>query len=234
MTSKKKSNTENNAWPWIICIVVILIVGWLFFYFQQEIGWENVTDAAILKEHIISYGVWGPVLYIALLIVAVIVSQIPNIPLAISAGMIFGPLWGGIYSLIGGVIGASIDFWIGRLLGRNAIKKITGKTIHFYDHGTDRFVGKIVFITRLLPIFSFDIISYGAGLTNLSFKFFVLATLLGMTPMTFVLTYLGEAIQINVIVTTLLTLLVVVGFVLLPFLIQRYNIWGLKDKIRFE
>ena len=47
---------------------------------------------------------------------------------------------------------------------------------------------------RLVPIFSFGIVSYGAGLTNMSLKSFALATFLGMMPPTFALTYLGSAV----------------------------------------
>lgn len=69
---------------------------------------------------------------------------------------------------------------------------------------------------------------------NLSYKGFFIATLLGMAPMTFILTYLGDAIQINMFVTIALTFLVVIGFFVVPLFIRRYNLWGLKDRIRFE
>ena len=177
---------------------------------------------------------WGPVLYVALMTMAVVISQIPNLPLAIAAGMIFGPFWGGVYSIMGGVLGASIDFWIGRLLGRKAMQALTGKTLRFCDRCTGSFIGWIIFLTRLLPVFSFDVISYGAGLTNVPFRVFLIATLAGGAPMTFVLTYLGDVIQVDSTITLILTSFVLIGLFLVPWLIRQYNVFGLRDRIIFE
>jgi len=59
---------------------------------------------------------------------------------------------------------------------------------------TDHQLMGAMFLARFIPIFSFDIVSYGAGLTNISLKTFALATLFGMAPPTFALTYLGSSV----------------------------------------
>lgn len=73
--------------PWICSGVALLAVGGLYLYFQQTVGWEQITQISTLQGHIENYGVWGPLLYILLLMVAVVVSQIPNVPLAIASSM---------------------------------------------------------------------------------------------------------------------------------------------------
>jgi membrane protein DedA with SNARE-associated domain len=51
-----------------------------------------------------------------------------------------------------------------------------------------------MFIARFIPIFSFDVVSYGAGLTNISLKSFSLATPFGMAPPTVAFVYLGSSV----------------------------------------
>ena len=219
---------------WSAAALCLGLVGGLYLFVEHSIGWQQLTQEDALRSYFASYGIWAPLFYIAMLSVAVVVSQLPNIPLVIAAGMAFGPLWGGIYSLLGGLIGASIDFWIGRTLGRATVKLLMGKTLTFCDRCTDSYIGRIILITRLLPLFSFDIISYGAGLTTISYRAFFLVTLIGMAPMTFLFTTLGEVVHINSSLMIGLTLLVVVGLFLIPTAIRRYNWFDLRDRIKME
>jgi len=216
-----------------LLLSVALMIGF-YRYIDQAIGWQQLADVETLREHFRAYGIWAPLLYIALLAAAVVISQVPNVPLAIASGMLFGPLLGGIYSLIGGLIGAIIAFSIGRFLGRAVVKLLLGKTLLFCDRCTNSYIGRIILITRLLPIFSFDLISYGAGLTSISLRAFVVATAIGMTPMTFVLTTMGDVVNINAVVMGVLTLLVLLGLFLIPLLIRRYNWLDLRGRIRLE
>lgn len=66
------------------------------------------------------------------------------------------------------------------------------------------------------------------------FRVFLLATLAGGVPMTFVLTYLGDVMQVDPTMTLVLTSFVLVGLLLVPWLIRRYNLFGLRDRIIFE
>ena len=72
----------------------------------------------------------------------------------------------------------------------------------------------VLVLARLIPLFSFDIVSYGAGLTTMSLRAFALATFLGMIPPTFALTYLGSAV-----VTVEWTLVIAGGMLVVVFLL---------------
>ena len=136
-------------------------------------------------------GPFGPILFIGLMATAVVISPIPSLPLDLAAGATFGVFLGTTYAAIGAEIGAVSSFLIGRSLGRAALTKLLRTDISFCEQCSDRHLALFVFLSRLLPIFSFDLVSYGAGLTNLSVRAFAVATLLEMIGPTVLLTYAG-------------------------------------------
>jgi uncharacterized membrane protein YdjX (TVP38/TMEM64 family) len=87
-----------------------------------------------------------------------------------------------------------MSFLIGRALGRNVLSRWLQHDITFCEQCSDHHLLGLIVVARLVPIFSFDIVSYGAGLTKMSLKAFALATFVGMAPPTFALTYLGSAV----------------------------------------
>lgn len=215
-----------------IALAVILLS--LLFLWQLQRSGVNVFTPAGLRQTVAELGVWGPLAYIGILTIAIVVSQIPQMPLALAAGAIWGTLPAGIYSVIGGFLGSLIAYFLGRSLGRSAIQTLTGKAIYFSRHRGEVYLGWLIFITRLLPILSFDLVSYGAGISNLSLRIYATATLSGMIPPTFLLTYMGKSLTMGMseaIGFTSLFLLVLIG---LPWGIQRYNWFGLKDVIQIR
>ncbi len=174
-------------------ILVLLAVAGLYGLFQftplQEILTpENLTS--LLHD----WGGAGPFALIGLMTLAVVVSPIPSLPLDLAAGATYGPFWGAVYVLIGAELGAIISFLIGRALGRDVLSRWLKRDITFCEQCSDHHLLGLMVVARFVPIFSFDIVSYGAGLTKMSLKAFALATLVGMAPPTFALTYLGSAV----------------------------------------
>lgn len=173
-------------------------------------------------------------MHIGLLTVSVVVSPIPSAPFAMVAGAIWGTVLAGIYSVIGGFLGGVIAYFIGYSLRRSAVKALTGKAVYFSKRRGEVFLGWLIFVTRLLPALSFDLISYGAGITGLSFPIYAIATLLGMIPSTFLLTYLDSAFTVGLPLGIALSVVFLVVLVGLPWVIQRYNWFDMKDIIRIE
>lgn len=79
-------------------------------------------------------------------------------------------------------------------LGRPAVERLAGGStaLEASDLFFERYGDKSVLIARLLPFMSFDIISYGAGLTSMGFWRFFIATGIGQLPATLVYSYLGQ------------------------------------------
>jgi uncharacterized membrane protein YdjX (TVP38/TMEM64 family) len=148
------------------------------FQFVWDI--ESYFNPERIKGWLAQTGGLAPVIYMVVMAAAVVISPIPSLPLNIAAGAFFGPFAGTLYSALGALGGAVLSFMIARLLGRELIERFASGHINFCSACSDKLLTKIVFFSRLLPFFSFDVISYGAGLTKITLKKFALATFFGM------------------------------------------------------
>ena len=175
-------------------------------------------------------GPLAPIGYIILRIVGVILI-IPSLPLDALSGAIFGPLLGTVYSVCGVAIGGIIAFYIARSMGREALARLLKKDINFCDNCTERKLVYVIFFARLLPMISFDLISYGAGLTRISFRGFTIATLLGLIPLTFAVSYSGKSFLSASRSSLIIGAIIVLLFFLVPIWIKRSNPWGLYKRL---
>ncbi len=230
-TPKPRLSVRN--WQTLSTLAIPLAIALSLFILQQQ--WEiNLFTAEGLQTAVTKVGPWGPLLYVLLLVISVVVSQIPGAGLAIAAGAVWGPLTAGIYTIIGGFLGALIAYSLGKAIGPGLLKALTGKSITFSKDRGERYLGWLIFLMRLVPVFSFDIISYGAGVTKLSLPIYASATLLGMIPSTFLLTYLGGAFHLGTGAFVVITGLFLAGLVLLPRGIRRHNWFDLKNVVHIN
>lgn len=215
---------------WLKLTILVLAVGTMSF-----VAWMNGAGEWLAPARIIvllqGAGPLAPILYMVLMAAAIVISPIPSLPLDVASGTVFGTFWGTVYSVLGAGAGAVISFFIARALGREAITRLLKNDIGFCDLCSERHLFYIILFARLLPLFSFDIISYGAGLTRISPRYFALATLLGMIPPTFLITYFGSGIFSGSGYTILLGGFLVLLFFLIPIWIKRKNPWGLYQRI---
>ena len=173
----------------IVVAVTIISFGW----WGSKVGLPlELPDSASLRQWFDELGVWGPVAVIGSMVVAILVSPIPSAPIALSAGAIYGHLWGTLYVLTGSEIGAIAAFGIARFLGYDLLHRWFGDQLNRGLAGSQNFLMGTVFASRLLPFISFDIVSYAAGLTSLSFWRFAVATLAGVIPASFLLAHFGS------------------------------------------
>lgn len=187
-----------------------------------------------LAASVIQAGAWGPLLYILVIALSVVISSIPGAPLAVVAGTLWHPLLAGFYTVLGGFSGALVAYTIGRSVGHSAVKTLTGKTLKFSESEGAQTLGLLVFITRLLPVFSFDLVSYGAGIAGLPLPTYAGATLFGMIPSTLLLTFAGDRIQFDASIILSLTLLFTLLFVVAPVVMHRYNLFNIKTLMSWE
>ena len=139
-------------------------------------------------------GFWGPVILIAVLAAAMVFAPIPNPPFMIAAGLIWGTALGVVYAVIGQVIGAAIIFWISRRFGRRFVPRLVGERAAERIDVLAREMGpQLVFWWRMMPI-SFDFAAYAAGLTPMSFRFFITLVLLGSIVPTAVVVHFGDSL----------------------------------------
>lgn len=137
--------------------------------------------AQIIQENIQTFGVWGPVAMVVLLIIATIFSPIPNSLIIIAMGATYGPIWGTVIAIIGATLASSFAFFLARKFGEQFVERFFPKT-HFLHRFLTKNAFPTIFILRLIPSVSFDMVSYGVGLTKIPFHTFITASFLGTIP----------------------------------------------------
>ena len=137
-------------------------------------------------------GLWGPLVFIAGYAVAT-VALVPGSILTLAAGAIFGLAEGTLYVFVGASLGACLAFLVSRYLARSAVERRLEAHPKFaaVDAAVGREGRKIVFLLRLSPIFPFNLLNYGLGLTRVRFVDYAVACL-GMLPGTFLYVYYGK------------------------------------------
>ena len=140
-------------------------------------------------------GVFAPLAYVAIVTVEVVVAPIPGTVLYAPAGVIFGGFWGGVLSLIGNVAGAAVSFALMRALGRSAFERmIEAEQLEDLEQRLVERGALVVFLLRVNPLTSSDIVSYAAGATSMPLRKVLLGTTLGMAPLCFLQAYLAEGL----------------------------------------
>jgi uncharacterized membrane protein YdjX (TVP38/TMEM64 family) len=146
-----------------------------------------------------SIGVWGPVV-VGLAYIPATVFFIPGSALTLGAGAAFGIVAGTIAVSLGSVAGSTAAFLVGRFLARDWVAGKVADNAKF--QAIDRAVGqqgfKIVLLTRLSPIFPYNLLGYMYGTTSVKLRDYVLASWIGMFPGTLLYVYLGHAARVAV------------------------------------
>lgn len=166
-------------------MIVVLVVAAELFDLQQVLH-----DAL---TWISGLGVFGPIIFAGLYILACVLS-LPGFILTLGAGAVFGVIPGFIAVSIGSTLGATCAFLIGRYLVRDLVAgRIAGnEKFKAIDEAVGREGWKIVLLTRLSPVFPFNLLNYAFGLTKVSLKHYFFASWLGMIPGTVMYVYIGS------------------------------------------
>jgi uncharacterized membrane protein YdjX (TVP38/TMEM64 family) len=218
--------TAQNAIA-LLLLVVCLISGWRFSSL-------DALDPSQLLRSIHDLGFVGKLIYAGILVVAVVISPIPGTPLTVAAGAVWSPWTAGTYGTLGVFVGSLLAYFLGRTLGRSLIQVLSGKTIHISKHRGETYIGWLLFLSHLLPIVPFDLMSYGAGMSRLSFPLYAIATLLGTIPGTFLLAYLGASFTISPWMGGAIALFCALLLIVVPWKIRQHNWLGIRDVIRIE
>lgn len=165
-------------------ILILIMVSIIYKILNMNI---NPSD---IQKYVTSFGKLAPLVYIVMFAL-VPLTLFPDSVLAIGGGLIFGLAKGYLYTLIGALLGASLSFYISRKLGRNFVKKITKEKLDTIEEMINSKGFFVILLLRLIPLFPFDIISYGAGLTNIKYRDFLFATIVGTIPGILVFTNIG-------------------------------------------
>ncbi len=193
---KLKPHTANLLMTVAACAVVAAVAaswhggGIVHDLIRPDL--DSAEKLERLRQYFLSYGKFAPVVYVAFVTVEVVVAPIPGLMLYAPGGIIFGPFSGGALSLLGNVIGAGIACSVTRRLGR------TWLSCFFEEQRLERLQVRVqlqgmwlIFLLRINPLTSSDMISYAAGFTRIPIWKVMVATALGMAPLCFAQAWLA-------------------------------------------
>lgn len=191
-----------------------LLSVWATFQFNLF----QLFSVEAIREVVLSTGGWAILVFI-LLYIAGAVLPVPSTPFTLAGGILFGPFWGTIYTLVGAVLGASLAFALAKYLGESFVTRWVRnnfKKLHTYDKRLEEHGFVTVFILRLIPLVPFSVLNYALGLTRVRFRPYLLATATGIIPGTFGYVLFGSAlVKMDVFALVFALLLLVVLSILL-------------------
>lgn len=187
-----KKNTLTKISILIIAFLIFLLFPPLQRAVKQAFFILSMVNVDAVKEYILSFGIWAPIVSFLLMIFQSIAAPLPAFVITFANAALFGWVKGAILSWSSAMAGAALCFYIAKFYGRDTVEKLTSR---FALEGVDVFFEKYgkyaVLVARLLPFVSFDIVSYAAGLTTMDFWSFFIATGIGQLPATIVYSYVG-------------------------------------------
>ena len=199
----------------ILGLVIVLIVGLYILNPQvnSKINYIFMLFSSMSVESIIGYirsfGPYAVAVSFFLMVFQSVAAPLPAFLITFANASLFGWWKGAILSWSSAMAGAAVCFYIAKILGRDVAEKLTSKTgLEQIDTFFERYGKNTILICRLLPFVSFDIVSYAAGLTSMSFVSFFVATGIGQLPATIVYSYVGGMLTggAKLLVTALLIL----------------------------
>ncbi|MFD1671897.1 TVP38/TMEM64 family protein [Agrilactobacillus yilanensis] len=219
-TTKKK-----HAWSrWILVGLILLLV--LLYFLVPAVNQQVNTivkmfatgDFTVIRQFVASYGAYAVLVSFLLMIFQSVAAPLPAFLITFANANLFGWWQGALLSWTSAMAGAAVCFGIAHVLGRDAVEKLTSKSgLAQIDNFFDKYGQQSILIARLLPFISFDIVSYAAGLTAMSFGSFLIATGLGQLPATIIYSYVGGMLTggAKLFVTALLILFALSALIVL-------------------
>ncbi len=132
----------------------------------------------------------------ALFIIAYTLASIfflPSMVMTFAGGVIFGPIMGVFLNLLGATLGAAFSFLITRYLAYDWFRKKRGQNLNKLITNVEKKGWVFIAFLRLFPMFPFSLVNYGLGLTKISFRLYLVTTVLFLIPVEIIYTYFGHA-----------------------------------------
>ncbi len=171
----------------ISIIVLAAVVGGIIWGTQQHkehcaVCFVKSLNADVIKHYIESFGPWAILVYVGLYTLNTLTLIPPIAFMSLSAGALFGPIWGTVALTLGSFCGTTTTFIISRFFGGKLVDKfVKGKAADFNEKLSKK--GFVVLLPmRLIGFPPYEFVNYACGLSKIPYKDYISATMLGMSP----------------------------------------------------
>jgi len=195
MSNSKKIDLKKNAIRFGILAAIVLAIFAVFKFTPLSLSDFTPTN---VKNFLLQFGIWGPVVFILIYTLRAVILVIPVGVMSLAGGLAYGQWAGTVYILIGATLGSCLSFLIARFFGRKFIEQFEwlhkGK-IKSFDEGSEKHGLKAILFVRLIPLFQYDAVNFGAGLSKMKFRDFAIGSFFGMLPGGFINAMLGSSLE---------------------------------------
>ncbi len=201
-TARKDQSEEKGQSRIVFLVSGGLLLGGVFGYFlvadfQQFVdeAFRILTsdDEAKIKEWVSGFGAWGPVFIVVAMVAQMFLIVIPSVVLMVVSTLAYGPLWGSLLSCLAVLIASSLAYFIGLHAGYALVARLIGKEAEEkVEHYIQEYGAWAIVLFRVSPFLSNDAISFVAGIGEMRYPKFILATAAGIIPLIAVIAYVGQ------------------------------------------
>lgn len=162
----------------IVLTAIVVIFGGIYGLLVVTGWWEYVNSVEKIRSLILGIGLYGRIIFVLLQFLQVTFLPIPASVLVIAGSLVYGPIQASLLSLSGILLGSALVFFLGKTFGKKLVVFMVGKEscnkwIKFLDNGKYSYI-----IMMLLPFFPDDVLCLVAGVTNMSWPFFIVTQFL--------------------------------------------------------
>lgn len=187
--SKNKNVDKIKFAIFIVFVIIALVIVIMNWHFIKGLRIEKIV------RFIHEKGPYAVGVYLLIFAIKPFFVIIPSNLLAITGGILFGPVEGFILSMLGFFISGTMAFYLSQFLGKDFVQSIVGDRFIKLDDNLNKNGFKILFLLRLLPVMPYDALSYACGFTNIKYRFFILASVLGVLAETLCFSILGPSFR---------------------------------------
>jgi uncharacterized membrane protein YdjX (TVP38/TMEM64 family) len=221
--ANQAKRTNRSRWRRILLILIVVGAGvgaaWRLGLFEVL----TVDNIDRLNAWFDGLGWWAPAVFV-LLWIAASVLFLPGLAITIAGGLVFGAVWGTVWTTVGANLGAIAAFLVGRYAARGMVENMVEKNqaLKKIDQGVRRQGWRMLMVTRLVPIFPFNVQNYVYGLTDIPLRTYVLVTLPCMLPATIAYNFAAGSVRTGEFGKTLWYLAIAAMFFVLLSLIPGW------------
>lgn len=230
--TENKVDTDNKTSIIIKLIILVVIILGIFLIFKlTPLSISDFTPQKI-KNFVLKFGIWAPIIFIIIYALRGVILVIPVGVMSLAGGLIWGKWLGTVYILVGATAGSCLAFLVARYFGRSIIEKtglLNQEKIKSFDENIQENGFRFIAFIRLIPLFQYDAVNFGSGLSKIKFRDYALATFIGMIPGGFINAFLGSSLD-NILSVQFFVALA--AFILLMFIPTIYK--KIKKKIGSE
>jgi phosphatidylserine/phosphatidylglycerophosphate/cardiolipin synthase-like enzyme/uncharacterized membrane protein YdjX (TVP38/TMEM64 family) len=222
-TTRKRLKTLAIA----LLVVAGLVAIWRWSPLNEWVNAHTLAQAAQVIEDSRAAPLWMLGIYVTASLIAM-----PITVLIVATVMVFGPLLGLVYALSGSLLGATVSFGLGKLIGRRGVRRIAGSHINKLSRRLGKRGLLAVFVARILPIAPFTIVNLVAGVSHIRLRDYILGTVLGMLPGMLAITLFSDRLAATLrdpspatlAILAVAVAVIVGGALLLRALLRRHGI----------